>query len=140
MIDPTMVDPGMVKSGMVKGAAVKAAGVKQTGAQQTHGDASGADITQSCPHPLGSAEAKLWWKGIENKAHAGITPAMKAKYGDKVVGVYQGKPLVPGSKGTVEEPQGDMDMMVDRIRVEQGMDHQTAISMAKQIRALKYGV
>lgn len=90
-----------------------------------------------CPFPYGSPEAKLWWNNImEPYARTGITPEFQAKYGDSVVGAYNGKPLVPGEAGP---GQGDFQFLVDKIKVTQGLAHSSAVKIAGKVQFLKYG-
>lgn len=90
-----------------------------------------------CPFEYGSAEAKLWWRNVlESHAQSQITPELSAKFGDKIVGVYHGKPLIPGEAG---QGQGDFEFLVDKIRVTQGLDYVSAAKIAGKIKFTKYG-
>lgn len=110
--------------------------------QHGHTDYSGSEQhgwihVQDCPYPLGSTEAKAWWKSVvepHTKSH--ITPEMKVQYGDKVVGAYQGKALVPGSAG---KGQGDFKFMVDKIQVTRGLSEDAAKRIAGSTFWKKYG-
>jgi hypothetical protein len=83
------------------------------------------------------AEAKLWYtKILEPSLKDGIEPWMTRKYGNSVVGAYQGKPLVPGEMG---HGQADFTLMVHRIHLTQGVSLETAQSIAGFVRWKKYG-
>jgi hypothetical protein len=92
-----------------------------------------------CPYPSGTPEAKQW---IQNELtpylKSQVTPEMKAKYGDKVTGAYHGKPLVPGVKGSAEDPQGDFELMSDKIQVTQNVPKELADKVAARIMYTKY--
>lgn len=80
----------------------------------------------------GSEGAKSWWATeVDGKLTNGITAEMKAQHGDKVVGVYDGKPLVPGEAG---KGQGDFNYVKDKIMITQGVD----ADVARQIAAKSY--
>lgn len=87
----------------------------------------------SCPHVLGSPEAKAWWNDTVvpaiKKARTDAPAEVKAKYGDNMWGFYKGKPLVPGVAG---KDQGDMTYVIDKIRVEQGLDSGAAYKIASK--------
>ena len=71
---------------------------------------------QDCPYAHGTLESKVWFsKVLEPYVKQQITEEMAAKYGDKVVGAYYGKPLVPGVEGSPSEPQGDFQYLVDKL-------------------------
>jgi len=96
-----------------------------------------------CPYPPGTLEAKLWWKKLVGShddpgplVKQGITPAMKAKYGSKVVGAWGGKPLVPGESGP---GQGDFDFVSDGVHIKQGLTEARADAVAAKIRRTLYG-
>lgn len=100
-------------------------------------DGDGDIDANDCPFPGGSAEAKLWWRNIlEPTLGQDIPPEIKAKYGDKVVGMYQGKPLVPGEAGP---GQGDFQLLVDKIKVTQGLSHGSAVKIAAKVKYRMYG-
>lgn len=90
-----------------------------------------------CPFPLGSAKAKIWWKQVvEPVAQSQTTEDMVAKYGDRVVGSYQGKPLVPGEAG---HGQGDFQFLVDKLQVTRGLSPSAATKIAAKIKMDLYG-
>lgn len=107
----------------------------------THDMIPGADThldVSNCPFPLGTTEAKGWWKTIvEPSTKSGITPEMKAKYGDAVTGAWKGKALVPGQAGS---DQGDFQFVVDKLQVTQGLSEQAAKNIAGKAYQNKYGV
>ena len=89
-----------------------------------------------CPYDYGSAEAKLWWRNVlEPFAQSNISSEHTEQYGDRVVGAYKGKPLVPGEAGA---GQGDFQFLVDKIRVTQGMDYGSATKIAGKVKSLMY--
>ena len=97
-----------------------------------------AGDAHALPFNPGTVEAKSWWKThIEDKLADNITPAMKAKYGSKVVGAYKGLALVPNSQGS---DQGDFIHLRDKIMVEQGLSEASATKVAAKIKIAKYGV
>jgi len=99
-------------------------------------DNDGEITAEDCPFDYGSAEAKLWWNNIlEPFAKQSITDEMSSKYGDKVVGAYKGKALVPGEAGT---GQGDFQFLVDKIRITQGLDYASAQKIAGKVKAMMY--
>ena len=68
-----------------------------------------------CPHPPGP-KANIWFNEMFKPfMQSQVTPEMKAEYGDKVTEAYNGKPCVPGVKGSAEHPQGDFNLMVDKM-------------------------
>ena len=90
-----------------------------------------------CPYEYGSPEAKLWWSNIMVPwVKSQITDVHTEQYGDSVVGVYQGKPLVPGEIGP---GQGDMQFLIDKIRVTKGLSYNSARNIAGKIKANIYG-
>lgn len=94
-------------------------------------------ITASdCPFVPGSAEAKLWYRNVLEPSLQNVTPEMQAKYGDKLVGAYQGKPLVPGEAGP---GQGDFQLLVDKIKITQGLSHGSAVKIAAKVKYTMYG-
>lgn len=100
----------------------------------------GVITAQDCPFSPGTLEAKMWVKQVlEPYVQQQITPEMKAQYGDKVVGAYHGKPLVPGGEGSPSEPQGDFTYLVDKLMLTQGLSKVSAAKVAGKIRFMKYG-
>ena len=90
-----------------------------------------------CPFPGGSVEAKLWWRNIlEPSLGQDIPEDLQAKYGEKLAGVYKGKPLVPGEAGP---GQGDFQLLVDKIKVTQGLSHASAVKIAAKVKHSMYG-
>lgn len=85
----------------------------------TNGD--GMIDVHDCPYPLGSKEAKLWWKQVEtySKAH----------------GHFNGKPLIPGPG----PGQGDFDLLVNKLMVDRGLDHVSAVKIAGKVRHNLHG-
>jgi len=68
----------------------------------------GEITADDCPFQRGSPEAKLWWNNVlEPYVTSRDLSQYQEQYGDNVVGEYKGKPLVPGVKGSAENPQGD---------------------------------
>jgi hypothetical protein len=88
------------------------------------------------PHPAGSEASKMWWSKVNAQSQKSITPEMKKQYGDKVVGSYNGKPLVPGEAG---QGQGDFNYMVQKLMATKGMSLQSATKIAAKAKNLKYG-
>ena len=100
-------------------------------------DGDGDIDADDCPFSYGSAEAKLWWKNIlESAVQSKVTPDLITQHGDNIVGVYHGKPLIPGEAG---KGQGDFEFLVDKIRITQGLDHVSASKIAGKIRFKKHG-
>lgn len=100
-------------------------------------DGDGDLDADDCPFQYGSPEAKLWWKNIlEPNVESQVTPELKAKYGDDLVGMYHGKPLIPGVAGP---GQGDFNFLVDKIRITQGLDFVSATKIAGKVNFAKYG-
>lgn len=92
---------------------------------------------RDCPFVPGSAEAKLWFHNVlQPYVQSQVTPELQAKHGDGLVGVYKGKPLIPGSAGPGE---GDFRFLVDKIRVTQGLSYSSAVKIAGKVKAWKYG-
>ena len=93
---------------------------------------------EDCPYSYGSPAAKLWWKNIlEPYTQNAVTEDYVEKYGDHIIGVYKGKPLIPGESGA---GQGDFDYLVDKIRITQGLDYQSATKIAGKIQLMRFGV
>jgi len=100
-------------------------------------DGDGSITANDCPFPGGSAEAKLWFRNIlEPSVTQDIPDEFTEKYGDKVVGVYKGKPLVPGEAGP---GQGDFQFLVDKIKITQGLSHASAVKIAAKVKFSLYG-
>jgi len=90
-----------------------------------------------CPFLHGSPEAKLWWKNIiEPSILKDIPEDMQAKYGDKLVGMYKGRALVPGEAGA---GQGDFSYLVDKIKITQGLSHASATKVAAKVKCMLFG-
>jgi hypothetical protein len=96
------------------------------------------DITMDdCPFEHGSERAKLWWKKVQAPyVKTQVTEDLATKYGDKVVGVYKGKPLVPGEAG---RGQGDFGYLVDKLQVTRGLTPGAATKIAGKIKWTMYG-
>jgi len=102
-------------------------------------NSDGELTAEDCIYPHGSPEAKLWWKNImEPYAKSQSDPAWTEQYGDKVVGGYKGKPLVPGVKGSASNPQGDFDFLSDKIKVTQGLSTLSAKKIAAKVMWSKF--
>lgn len=100
-------------------------------------DGDGQITAADCPYEYGSAESKLWWNNVlVPYVESQITPDMVSKYGDKVVGSYMGKPLVPGEAGA---GQGDFQFLVDKVRITKGLSWSSAKNIAGAIKAKHYG-
>jgi len=100
-------------------------------------DGDGQITANDCPFPAGSAEAKLWFRNIlEPSITQNIPQEFTDKYGDSVVGVYKGKPLVPGEAGS---GQGDFQFLVDKIKITQGLSHMSAVKIAGKVKFMMYG-
>ncbi len=83
------------------------------------------NITSQLPAGVvpGSQEAKTWWiEHVETPSKAAITPELKAKWGDKLTGMYEGKPLIPGPGAD----HGDMNYLVDKLIITQGLSPEVA--------------
>lgn len=104
-------------------------------------DANGDGVINAfdCPYPHGSPEAKSWLRNtLDPYVKTQVTPEMKAKHGDKVTGAYNGKALVPGVKGSEQDPQGDFEYMSDKIQITHGVDKIVADKIAARINHMKY--
>jgi hypothetical protein len=101
----------------------------------TNGD--GVVNADDCPYKHGTPKAKLWWKEkVEPFTETKITDDMRTKYGDRVIGAYKGKPLVPGEAG---RGQGDFEFLVDKLRVTRGLTIGAAEKIAGKIKGTLYG-
>jgi hypothetical protein len=93
---------------------------------------SGNDI----PYEPGTLEAKQAWMKIEQLAHS---PAMIAKAKalgiDHPVGMYMGKPLVPGEAGP---GQSDFQMLKDRLIYYDGYSPDVATKIAARVKYKLY--
>jgi hypothetical protein len=140
------ITPDMIDGGSVAKVAVKADGVEKLAAKTqvvgpppTDINGDGVLTVDDCPFPHGTVEAKKWfYESLKPSLANGITPEMKAKYGDKVTGAYGSEPLVPGVKGSAAEPQGDFKLMSDRIRLTQGVDKILADKITAKMMYQKY--
>jgi len=85
----------------------------------------------------GSLEAKKVWAKIDADAHSedAIAKAQKLA-GKKAVGMYQGKPLVPGEAGA---GQGDFQFLVHKLMATKGYSLEAATKIAGKIAHAKYG-
>jgi hypothetical protein len=93
-----------------------------------------------CPYIHGTTGAKVWWaKVFRPYCESQITPEMKTQYGSKVVGVFDGHPLVPGERGTQAEPQGDFAYLAMKIKVTEGFTLDAAKRIATHAMKLRYG-
>jgi hypothetical protein len=104
-------------------------------AKKLLGDANGdGQITaEDCPFEPGTQDAKTWWAdNVDAKLAENITPEMKAQYGDRVVGAFNGKPLVPGERG---QDQGDAWYMSTKLKVTQGLSEKSAQKVAAKVLA-----
>src|SRR4030042_5209589 len=94
--------------------AMHLAGVKSIGLDVYDSNGDGIINGQDCPYQFNSAKAKLWWKQVmEPHVQDQVTPEMKAKYGAKVTGAFEGKALVKG----VGANQGDFNYLVNKLQV-----------------------
>ena len=95
---------------------------------------------KDCPFPLGSTEAKAWWTQqvlpAVKAAKTSLPQEVQDKYGEKLVGAYKGRPLVPGVQG---QDQGDMSFVIDSIRVTQGLSSDQAFRIASKAREAAFG-
>lgn len=108
---------------------------KDFGKLDTNGD--GILDINDCPYEHGTPKAKLWWKNVmEPYAKTQITDDMRVKYGDRVIGAYKGKPLVPGEAG---RGQGDFNFFVDKLRVTKGYGLAKATKIAGKVNQTLYG-
>lgn len=89
-----------------------------------------------CPYPYGTESAKSWWKIVmEPAVKAGATSAMKAKYGAKLNGAFEGKALVSGPG----KDQGDFSYLVAKLQVTRGLSEESATRIAASIKNKLYG-
>lgn len=101
----------------------------------TNGD--GILDIRDCPYEHGTPKAKIWWKEVMDPyTKTQITEGMKTKYGDRVIGAYKGKPLVPGEAG---RGQGDFDFLVDKLRCTRGLGIDAATKIAGKVTKTLYG-
>jgi hypothetical protein len=97
------------------------------------GDLTAAD----CPFNYGTYKAKMWWDNVMVPyIKSQVTEDMTSQYGDKVVGSYHGKPLVPGEMGA---GQGDFDYLVDKLQITKGLSLNSAVRIAAKIKLGLYG-
>lgn len=89
----------------------------------------------------GSAKAKKLWQAIQNDAHSpeNIAKAKEISGNENARGMFMGKPLVPGSKGTMTHPEGDYDYLVCKLFLKGGYDFLTAKKIASSISKKLYG-
>lgn len=86
------------------------------------------------PFEPGSVQAKLAFEKVWQAAHS---PAMAAKgkaIHPDACGFYNGKPLVTGSAGTDARPEGDMDLLRDKLMYKQGYPLETAQKIGAAIK------
>lgn len=90
------------------------------------------------PFVFGSKGAKLWWKKVfEPHCYGQEIPAeTKAKYGDKVIGMLDGGPLVPGEAG---QGQKDFVFLCMKLKVCEGLDVTSARKIASKYLQNRYG-
>jgi hypothetical protein len=85
----------------------------------------------------GSPEAKKLWEKIDADAHSEDAVAKAQKLaGKKAVGMYEGKPLVPGEAGA---NQGDFKFLVDKLIATKGFSPEVAGKIAAKVKIAKYG-
>ena len=70
----------------------------------------------------GSAEAKLQWNKVWEDAHSPEAVATGKELHPDAVGIYKGKPLVPGAG----ENQGDLNLFKDRLVYSKGLSPEVA--------------
>lgn len=100
-------------------------------------DGDGQLTAADCPYKFGTYKARMWWDNvIEPHAKSQITDDMVDQHGDKVVGAYRGKPLVPGEAGP---GQGDFDFLVDKLQVVRGLSVNSAVRIAAKAKLGLYG-
>ena len=104
-------------------------------AKKLLGDINGdGNITvEDCPFEPGTQDAKTWWAdNVDAKLAENITPEMKAQYGDRVVGAFNGKPLVPGERSL---DHGDSWYMSTKLKVTEGLSAAAAKKVAAKVLA-----
>lgn len=89
----------------------------------------------------GSLEAKKLWAGIDADAHseANVKAAKAMTGSEKAAGMFQGKPLIPGSLGDGAHPQGDYAFLKSKLMYDRGYDELTANRICSSIKAKLYG-
>jgi hypothetical protein len=103
-------------------------------------DGDGTLTPDDCPYPKGSHGARAWWyKVFRPYCLEQVTEEMREQYGDKLIGSFDGKPMVPGEPGTLQNPQGDWDYLVAKIRVTEGLSQDAAEKVAGSIKQKLYG-
>lgn len=108
-------------------------------ANDSNGD--GYLSVDDCTYPAGSVQAKMWIRNVLDPfIKNSITPEMREMYGSKVKGAYLGNPIVPGELGSYDHPQGDMDLLIDKIRLLHDVDYVTAYKIVQKLIEGKYGV
>ena len=70
----------------------------------------------------GSLEARLQWNDVWNQSHSPEAVARGKELHPDAVGIYKGKPLVPGAG----EGQGDMQLFRDRLIFSKGLSPSVA--------------
>jgi len=96
-------------------------------------DGNGTLDYQDCPHQPGSIEAKNWFNTVMSPyVKAQATPEMKAKYGEKCVAMFNGKPIVAGAPTT---DGGDYEYTIQKLILTKGMTPETATAFAAKVKA-----
>jgi hypothetical protein len=100
-------------------------------AKKTIVDADGDNPITAEP---GSAQAKLQWNDVWNKAHSPDAIAKGKELNPDAIGIYKGKPLVPGAG----PGQGDMQLFKDKLMYCNGFSPEVANKIAAK-KALQLG-
>lgn len=125
MVDPTSFDGGENL--------VAKKGVQLVNGKEYHWDQ---------PFDPGSPEAQKAWAQIDADAHSpdAVAQAKAISGNEKAIGMYNGKPLIPGHQGTAEHPEGDADFLRDKLIYTKGLDPAVAGKVVGAIRYKLYGV
>jgi hypothetical protein len=95
---------------------------------------------EDCPFDSDTFFARRWFdKVMMPWTESQVTPELKEQYGDNLTGMYQGRPLIPGSLGTPDAPQGDFQLLVDKLKLTQGFDQESADRIASSVMRKLYG-
>ena len=89
----------------------------------------------------GSLEAKKVWAGIDADCHSAsnVAKAKALSGSEKAVGMFAGKPLVPGVVGDATHPQGDFAFLKNKLMWNNGYSEDAATRICSSIKNKLYG-
>ncbi len=88
-----------------------------------------------CPYTPGSEKAKLWWRQVEDYSRSHVSAKVKREH-PSATGEFNGQPVIEGQVGP---GAAKFNLLVNKLILEKGLSHQSAIRLAGKIKHAKYG-